>query len=664
MGARLAEKVLLIGWDAADWRVITPLLEAGLMPHLDGLIARGAMGDIETLQPMLSPMLWTSIATGKRGDRHGILGFVEADPSGGPARPISSRSRRGKALWNILTQSGLRAHAVGWYASHPAEPIAGVCVSDAFVAPGTAPGRLAPMPSGSVHPPGLEATFAALRLDPADLDPAMLLPFVPEAARVDQGRDRRLATLATIIAEAASYHAAATWILEHEPWDFLGLYLDAIDDVGHHFMRYAPPRMGCVSEEDHALYKDVVDGMYRFHDLMLGRLLELAGPEATVILVSDHGFKSGAARPEEPEGHPAHDPMGWHRPQGIVLLAGPSIRRDELIHGATLLDVTPTVLTLLGLPVGDDMPGRPLLAAIEAAVAPDRTASWDDVPGEAGLHPPGAAEPSWEDAEVLRQLADLGYIDRAVALGAAEAGRIRAAEVLVEARVLLDAGRPGEALAVVDGLAATHPHDPGRLALAAYLNLRLGRVAEGHRLAERLTGRADPRGGRPAATLLMSHVKIAEGRLEEAVADLAEAERIAPRAPELPGQIGAAYLRMGRLDDAERSFARALELDDSHVASHAGLACVHLRRGHHRRAAEAALTAVGLSHHFPAGHFLLGVALARMGRLDRAIQALEACAVMDPNHREAHRWLAAVHARSGDVARASVHHRLAMGGAA
>ena len=106
------------------------------------------MGDIETLQPMLSPMLWTSIATGHRGDRHGILGFVEADPSGGPARPVSSRSRRGKALWNILTQSGMRAHAVGWYASHPAEPIAGVCVSDAFVAPGRRPAGSPRCPRG------------------------------------------------------------------------------------------------------------------------------------------------------------------------------------------------------------------------------------------------------------------------------------------------------------------------------------------------------------------------------------------------------------------------------------------------------------------------------------------------------------------------------------
>ena len=189
-------------------------------------------------------------------------------------------------------------------------------------------------------------------------------------------------------------------------------------------------------------------------------------------------------------------------------------------------------------------------------------------------------------------------------------------------------------------------------------------MAEGRRLAERLREQADPSGGRPAATLLMSHVKIAEGRPEEAVLDLAEAEAIAPGSPELPAQIGAAYLRMGRLDDAERSFERALALDDSHAASLAGLACVHLRRGRPRLAADAALTAVGLGHHFPAGHFLLGVALARMGRLDRAVQALETCAAMDPSHRDAHRWLAAIHERSGDAARAARHHRLAMGGAA
>ena len=88
-------KVLLIGWDAADWEVITPLLEEGLMPSLEGLINRGVMGNLATLQPILSPMLWNSVATGKYADKHGIHGFIEPDPK--TAAPGRTPARRANA---------------------------------------------------------------------------------------------------------------------------------------------------------------------------------------------------------------------------------------------------------------------------------------------------------------------------------------------------------------------------------------------------------------------------------------------------------------------------------------------------------------------------------------------------------------------------------------
>ena len=79
----LAKKVLLIGWDAADWKVINPLLDHGLMPTLDNFINHGVMGNLATLRPILSPMLWNSIATGKRANKHGIHGFMEPDTQNG-----------------------------------------------------------------------------------------------------------------------------------------------------------------------------------------------------------------------------------------------------------------------------------------------------------------------------------------------------------------------------------------------------------------------------------------------------------------------------------------------------------------------------------------------------------------------------------------------------
>ena len=80
---RLAKRVLLIGWDAADWKVAAPLVDAGKMPNLEKLINSGVMGNLATLYPVLSPMLWTSIATGKRAYKHGVHGFAEPDPAAG-----------------------------------------------------------------------------------------------------------------------------------------------------------------------------------------------------------------------------------------------------------------------------------------------------------------------------------------------------------------------------------------------------------------------------------------------------------------------------------------------------------------------------------------------------------------------------------------------------
>jgi len=123
-------KLLLIGWDAADWKIINPLIEAGEMPALEGLINEGVMGNLATLEPSFSPMLWTSIATGKRAYKHGILGFTEPDSTGQSVRPVSCVSRKVKAIWNILMQEGKRVHNVGWWPSHPAEPLNGISISN------------------------------------------------------------------------------------------------------------------------------------------------------------------------------------------------------------------------------------------------------------------------------------------------------------------------------------------------------------------------------------------------------------------------------------------------------------------------------------------------------------------------------------------------------
>lgn len=192
MRQKVAKKVLLIGWDAADWKVINPLLDRGLMPALNDLVNNGVMGNLATLRPILSPMLWTSIATGKRADKHGIQGFMEPDPQTGGLRPVSSTSRKVKAIWNILTQHGFKTHALGWFASHPAEPINGVSVSDLYPYAVAPPDKAWPLPPGAVHPESRRRPFAKLRMHPAEVTEAAILPWIPRAPEIDQEQDKRL----------------------------------------------------------------------------------------------------------------------------------------------------------------------------------------------------------------------------------------------------------------------------------------------------------------------------------------------------------------------------------------------------------------------------------------------------------------------------------------
>ena len=119
--ARRMPKLLLVGWDGAGWNQIHPLLDSGAMPNLARMVENGVMGDLATLKPLCSPLLWTSVATGTFADRHQILDTVEPDPVTGGVRPVTKASLGATQVWNILAQEGLRCQTVGWPVTHPAE---------------------------------------------------------------------------------------------------------------------------------------------------------------------------------------------------------------------------------------------------------------------------------------------------------------------------------------------------------------------------------------------------------------------------------------------------------------------------------------------------------------------------------------------------------------
>ena len=126
------KKVLLVGWDSADWKIINSLLEEGGMDGIRSLMDGGIHGNLATLEPQLSPMLWSSIATGKMAYHHKVPGFTEVDPVSGQVVPVSAATRQCKTLWEMLGEKGLRSHVVSWFATQGEQNLNGKMVSNMF----------------------------------------------------------------------------------------------------------------------------------------------------------------------------------------------------------------------------------------------------------------------------------------------------------------------------------------------------------------------------------------------------------------------------------------------------------------------------------------------------------------------------------------------------
>ncbi len=648
------KRVLLIGWDAADWEMIDPLLQSGQMPALAQLIKGGLRGNLATLQPVLSPMLWTSIATGKRADKHGICGFTEPLPDAVGIGPVRSTSRKCKAIWNILSQSGLKSNIVGWFASNPAEPINGVMITDQFLRPQlksqTSEGSI----SKTVHPPELASFVADLRVTTESLTAEDLVPFIPRLAEIDLKKDERPLKLARRLARVASIQTVATALIQREPWNLMGVYYDAIDQFGHEFMPYHPPRMNGVTEHDFDLYQEVMRGCYRFHDMMLHALLQYVDARTTVILISDHGYECGRRRPPLDQGK--KNPEGCHRPFGIVCLRGPGLKKSDRLYGASILDVTPTILTLLDLPIGCDMDGRPWLEAFEKPVKPERIFSWEEVGDDkAGLHTEYLRQDPTEAAQAIEQLVELGYI---AAPGDDARKTVRDTlhcNKINLVRALLGTPQEAQAIPLLKELASENSANEWAVLTLASCQIRLGKFAEARAILEAATPATRLQG---QIQLLFAQLAFGEGNPAAALNHLQAAVRAEGSHPLLLNQLGAAFIRLKRLDDAAAVFQQSLEVEPDNPGAFDGLACVHLQKSEPERAVENSLQAVGLVHFFPEAHFHLGTGLEQLGKTREAILAYETALGMGFQPALLHRRLADLYGPV-DSKKAALHEKAA-----
>jgi hypothetical protein len=271
-------KVVLIGWSAADWKLLHPLLDSDAMPNLAGLLARGVLGTLAAPMPLVDSLLWTSLATGVRASEHGILGGEAAGAS------LSLRDRNRPAFWDFLKARNLATHLVNWPLTEPAEPSGGVTVADTFFE--LSPKLRHAEASQLVQPSDLAGTLARFRVEPGEVDDTTLRLFVPDLDRVCREEDDRLRRLKHAVAQVISVQAVTSWLMENRAWDVVAVRFKVLADLASWALPLSPPKLDLVGEQEFKLYRGVMDAACRMLDLLLGPLLQLAiaNPTCTGIL--------------------------------------------------------------------------------------------------------------------------------------------------------------------------------------------------------------------------------------------------------------------------------------------------------------------------------------------------------------------------------------------
>lgn len=413
-------KVLLVGIDSADWETMAPLMDRGDLPALAALRDRGAWGNLRSSVPALSPLLWTTIATGKTPDQHGIVDFLARDPVTGAERPITSRSRRVRALWSILTDLGIPSLTVGWWATWPAERVEGAMYSDrlAYSLLGEGGSRAGPdamWPQQTsvdrlvIEPESIryEEVRSIVDVDRAEFEAARRS--LPDPA---SWKDP-LAHLIRILASTRTYHRLALERIRSDQPPLSLVYYEGLDEINHRFAHYVEPAMKWANPAKVRSYARAVASFYVLQDRLVGELVAAADPNTVVIVVSDHGFASGDRRPTDVPPDIEGKPGRWHTMFGVLLAAGPTVKAGRLQRDPGILDITPTILALLSLPAARDMPG-----AVITEIADPRSIEPPAMSAIATYEPgsPSPASPAPHDAEspadreMIAKLTALGYI--------------------------------------------------------------------------------------------------------------------------------------------------------------------------------------------------------------------------------------------------------------
>ena len=400
--------VVVIGIDGMDWSIADPLLAEGRLPNIARVIERGSRADLRSLEPLMkSPVIWTTIATGKGPQKHGITGFL--DPSDG-LTPLNSLSWSAQPIWDILSEKGYTVGVINWMVSWPALPVNGYLVTDRIV---YRPEDGYAAIDRVVYPDDLEDDIAPHLRPLGDISDDEIRRFADGDAWTDEAASREVRSAVVTLRGIYGKDEIILDTTKHlltskEQPDLLAVYINGVDATSHYFWVAMDPTSVDFTVDDELIqtYSDAIARYYERADGIVGEILSLMDDDSTVVICSDHGFRGPYRSPDGLK-------LGtWmHGPIGILAAAGPGISRGAEVGDASVLDITPTLLALIGEPVGRDMDGFVLEDLLSESFLARKPVSYVET-YETGLTRE-STEPMQSpiDEEIREQLRSLGYIE-------------------------------------------------------------------------------------------------------------------------------------------------------------------------------------------------------------------------------------------------------------
>lgn len=539
-------KLLLIGIDGASWNLLTPLIEEGEMPVFADLMKNGAHGFLRSFKPTMSPVIWTSMATGKNPEKHGIKNFIVVRPGTTESSPVTSNLIMEPTIWEMFSAFDFKVAVNGWYVSWPAGEVNGTVISDLAVHPRISKMRTYPEDLADIVDASLSRFNAG--------EKAIFSEWFGFNPKPDDYENFSMSRAMEVFIQSfrkdmITLETALKLIDLEGQGKLTSLYFVGTDRVQHKFFKYLwlqrhPSESKFLFEaeqEEIDEFGEIIEDYLRFVDYGLGEMLKKIDLKKTdIFIVSDHGFgpvtdkaadmytydanplfealnllvygdagegidlekstlydagnlawipvkdvyftdqahawtyekknetaellselrtDSGqpvfkAVRILQGAAESSPDPdlkivfqnniygqkivrdnvifpvssflrhkgnTGDHRINGVFLAAGPDIAVNKFIHDVSVLDITPTLCYLAGVPLTRDMDGRISGQVIKKTFLENNSAlmmeGWSDITGQTGvgrkkivLETMGADMGDGVEEVLLEEMRALGYI--------------------------------------------------------------------------------------------------------------------------------------------------------------------------------------------------------------------------------------------------------------